>query len=263
MNGSAPAGWLVPDWPAPANVRALCSSRDGGVSAGPYASLNLGDHVGDDPLAVAENRDRFASALDAKPVFLKQVHGAQVVHLTDRTAHGTEADGCITRERKLACTIMVADCLPVLFTDDAGRCVAAAHAGWRGLAGQGGSGVLESLWNRFWPEVGASPAEAARRTLVWLGPCIGPSSFEVGGEVMAAFEATDANAGRRFAAGPAGKWLADLAGLAKDRLAALELARVYGNDSSAAWCTVTNPSRFFSHRRDRISGRFAASIWLS
>jgi YfiH family protein len=157
---------------------------------------------------------------------------------------------------------MVADCLPVLLADTQGRCVAAAHAGWRGLAGQQGHGVLEALWSRFWPLVGSSAGDAASCTQAWLGPCIGPTAFEVGSEVKAAFETTSPVAAERFRRATEGKWLADLQGLARDRLAALGIDRVHGNDGTPAWCTVGNPSRFFSHRRDRVSGRFAASIWL-
>jgi YfiH family protein len=259
---SLPAHWLVPDWPAHRGVQAACSLRDGGVSAGPYASLNLGDHVGDEVLSVAENRRRFSAALGARPVFLQQVHGHAVVALDTSTPDATTADGCWTVQRGVACTIMVADCLPVLLSDTEGRCVAAAHAGWRGLAGKQGHGVLEALWAHFWPQVGSSADDAASRTLCWLGPCIGPAAFEVGGEVKAAFEATSDSAHRRFRAASEGKWLADLPGLARDRLGALGIAGVHGNDGGPGWCTVGNPSRFFSHRRDRVSGRFAASIWL-
>ena len=246
------------DWPAPDGVRAVCSTRDGGVSAGPYASLNLGDHVGDDAIAVAENRQRFASMMDARPVFLQQVHGFDAVQLASATPHGTRADACWTRDRGVACTIMVADCLPVLLTDRAGTFVAAAHCGWRGLAGANGRGVLETLWDSWQPRI------EARDALAWLGPCIGPTAFEVGDEVKAAFEAVDASASRRFKpASSAGKWLADLPALARDRLNALGIENVHGNDGGTGWCTVSNPSRFFSHRRDRVSGRFAASIWLA
>ncbi len=245
-------------WPAPDGVRAVCSMREGGVSEGPYASFNLGDHVGDDPVAVAENRRRFAASMDARPVFLQQVHGFDAVQLSSTTPHGTKADACWTRERGVACTIMVADCLPVLLTDRAGSFVAAAHCGWRGLAGTNGRGVLETLWDSLQPRI------AARDALVWLGPCIGPTAFEVGDEVKAAFEAVDAKASRRFKpASSPGKWLADLPALARDRLLALGIEHVHGNDGGTGWCTVSNPSRFFSHRRDRVSGRFAASIRLA
>lgn len=257
------AGILAPDWPVPPGVRALCSLREGGVSRAPYASLNLGDHVGDDPAAVAENRRRFAGALQAVPVFLQQVHGAQVVQLTRGSPHGVQADACWSVERGVACTVMVADCLPVLLADREGRCVAAAHCGWRGLAGAGGRGVIEALWDAWWPQVAAAPAAAAQRTLAWLGPCIGPSVFEVGDDVKSAFEATDPTCSRRFSRASQGKWFADLPALARDRLRRIGVESIHGNDGGAAWCTVSNPSRFFSHRRDRISGRFAASVWLA
>ncbi len=246
--------WITPRWPAPASVRAVCTTRQGGRSAAPYDSLNLGDHVGDDALAVGSNRALLAQALKAHPVFLKQVHGHGVVTLDAHTLQGTEADACLTRERGVACTVMVADCLPLLFTDMRGSFVAAAHAGWRGLAGQGGVGVLESLY--------AALGLPARDLLVWLGPCIGPQAFEVGGEVQAAFVAQDPRAAHCFVpAAAAGKWLADLQALARQRLTALGITQIYGNDGTPSWCTVTQASRFFSHRRDRVSGRLAACIW--
>lgn len=243
---------LIPDWPLPPGIRSLCSTREGGVSAGACHSLNLGGHVGDDPAHVRVNRARLQEALGVRPVFLQQVHGTGLVSLDARSADGASADACTTTARGIACTIMVADCLPVLFTDEAGRRVAAAHAGWRGLA----DGVLERTVDAFQAEGGAS------KLMAWLGPCIGPDAFEVGDEVRAAFEAGSAaaNAGFRPAGAP-GKWMADLAGLARQRLQAVGVARLHGNDSSEAWCTVHNPLRFFSHRRDRVSGRFAACIW--
>ncbi len=247
--------WLVPKWPAAPGVRAVCTTRAGGRSLPPYDSLNLGDHVGDDALAVGSNRAVLAQALGARPVFLQQVHGRGVVTLDAHTPQGTQADACLTRERSVACTIMVADCLPLLLTDGRGSVVAAAHAGWRGLAGDVGVGVVETLH--------AALKVPARELMVWLGPCIGPQAFEVGPEVKRAFEAHDPQAAACFrpAAAP-GKWLADLPALARGRLAALGITQVYGNDGSPSWCTVTNPSRFFSHRRDRVSGRLAACIWL-
>lgn len=245
---------MTPQWPLPAGVRAFCSEREGGVSAAPYDTLNLGDHVGDDPLAVAMNRKRLAEGLQARPVFLKQVHGEGVVELEAATPDGTEADACWTRERGVVCTMMVADCLPVLLADRAGSVVGAAHCGWRGLAG----GVLEALWARMAPAAGN-----AQDMLAWLGPCIGPEAFEVGPEVRAAFCDIDAGASAFFRTHGEGKFLADLPGLARRRLAALGITEVGGNDGSSAWSTVANPSRFFSHRRDRVSGRFAAGIWLA
>lgn len=252
------AGWIVPDWPLPAGVHALCTTRDGGVSAGPYASLNLGDHVGDAPEAVSANRRLFAGALQARPVFMQQVHGSRVAQLSPTTADGVQADACVATDAGVACTIMVADCLPVLLATADGKAVAAAHAGWRGLAGSTGEGVLEAGCRALWAASGAGAAE----TLAWLGPCIGPQAFEVGPEVKAAFEATDPGCAALFLQHGNGKWLADLPGLARRRLHALGVERIHGNDGGTAWCTVADPSRFFSHRRGRgISGRFAAAIW--
>jgi YfiH family protein len=246
--------WLVPDWPAPPNVRAVCTTRDGGVSRGRYESLNLGDHVGDELALVAENRNRLRMAIGARPVFLQQVHGTGVVALDaaqDVVRDGTPADACTATAAGLACTIMVADCLPVLFTDEAGHRVAAAHAGWRGLAG----GVLEQTAKAF-------KADGAVRVIAWLGPCIGPKAFEVGPEVKAAFEAHAPGAASCFRPAPApGKWLADLPALARQRLRTVGIEAVHGNDGSDGWCTVGNPSQFFSHRRDGVSGRFAALVW--
>lgn len=256
------ADWLVPQWPAPSNVRAVCTTRAGGISQVPYDSFNLGDHVGDDPAAVASNRQGLRDALLARPVFLNQVHRWNTVTLDAATPDATQADACLATQAGVACTIMVADCLPVLFCDAEGTAVAAAHAGWRGLAGEGGQGVLEAVLKHFWAAVHVPRAQAASKTIAWLGPCIGPAAFEVGPEVKAAFEARDPQAARLFQPHGAGKWLADLQGLARLRLAALGVTQVYGNDGSAGWCTVGNPSRFFSHRRDRVSGRLAAAVWL-
>lgn len=253
------SNWLIPKWPAPSSVRAVCTGRSGGRSAAPYDSLNLGSHVGDDPLTVGANRALLHRALDAKPIFLSQVHGSGVVTLAPQTAQGTEADASLTRQHGLACTIMVADCLPVLLTDESGSFVAAAHAGWRGLAGTRGRGVLESLLEEI--ELSSS-AFSPSLLLAWLGPCIGPKAFEVGPEVRQAFLQHDPQAAACFKPGVPGKWLADLAGLARQRLRALGVRQVFGNDGHASWCTASNPSQFFSHRRDRVSGRMAACIWL-
>ena len=254
-----PAGWITPDWPAPATVRAACTTRAGGVSAAPYDSLNLGGHVGDAPDAVATNRKIFAEAIQARPVFLRQVHGRKTARLGPDTPDGTEADGCITVTPGVACTIMVADCVPVLITTAEGGVVAAAHAGWRGLAGIDGRGILESVCNEVRFESGGQEAQI----LAWLGPCIGPDAFEVGPEVKAAFETFDPGAAALFKPQRGDKWLADLPGLARRRLRAAGVTRIYGNDGGAGWCTVSNPLLFFSHRRDRVSGRFAAAIWLA
>lgn len=261
--------WLTPDWPAPAHVRAVCSTRAGGVSAAPYASLNLGDHVGDNPAHVAANRAIFQQAMGARPVFLNQVHGTAVLPLDADVALASltsqtpppVADAAVTLATGVACTIMVADCLPVLLTTLDGRCVAAAHAGWRGLLGQGGIGVLEETYKAFCALALMDKALADTKVIAWLGPCIGPEAFEVGDEVRAAFVAQDAQAAPWFVPLGGGKWLANLPALARQRLAKLGIAQVFGNDGSPPWCTVTQSSRFFSHRRDRVSGRFAVSIW--
>lgn len=256
------ADWLQPQWPAPAGVRALCTTRAGGVSSGPYASMNLGSHVGDAPAAVQANRQRLQAVVQgatpgARAVFLNQVHGTLVADIDLATPDGTEADACVATQPGAVCTIMVADCLPVLFTDRAGRCVAAAHAGWRGLA----QGVLESTVAAMRQSLVG--VDAAPTLLAWLGPCIGPEAFEVGAEVKAAFEASSPEAGRHFKPLGPGKWLANLSGLARMRLQAAGVASLHGNDGGPAWCTVANASRFFSHRRDRVSGRMAACIWRS
>jgi polyphenol oxidase len=256
-----PTEWLMPDWPVPAGVHALFTTRTGGVSAPPFDSFNLGDHVRDDPAAVATNRQRLSEAIGARPVFLSQVHGVEVAALNGTTADGIEADACLTEYTGVACTVMVADCLPVLWSMPDGSAVAASHAGWRGLAGHGGHGILEATLRNL---RGSSATSLA--PLVWLGPCIGPAAFEVGAEVRAAFVSVDADAAQCFKALPAAdKFLADLPGLARLRLAAMGVTRVFGNDGSDPWCTVSQPSRFFSHRRDAAqlgsTGRMAACIW--
>ncbi len=257
-----PAHWLRPEWPAPAHVQALMTDRRGGVSRAPWDSMNLGDHVGDESQDIELNRQRLQEAIGHRPVFLKQVHGHRSVVLHAHSVDGTEADASVAVNSGVACTIMVADCLPVLLCDTSGQWVAAAHAGWRGLAGEGGRGVLESLLDQ--PALRDTPPD---RILVWLGPCIGPQAFEVGAEVRAAFCMHDPEAAGYFTPGLAGKWLADLAGLARWRLRQRGLDRVFGNDSQPSWCTVTQESRFFSHRRDsRVlgqTGRMAACIWLT
>lgn len=261
MKSDWPLTWLQPQWPAPASVRAVMTDRHGGVSRVPYDSMNLGDHVGDEIAHVLANRARLQNALGRRAVFLQQVHGVESVWLDGSVPDGLQADACISTSADVACTIMVADCLPVLLCDATGRWVAAAHAGWRGLAGQAGQGVLERLM----------ASETIRQStgsdiLAWLGPCIGPQAFEVGPEVRAAFCEADNQAAALFRPLGPGKFLADLAGLARQRLLRLGVRQIFGNDSQATWCTVTQASRFFSHRRDgRVlgqSGRMAACIWL-
>ncbi|MFM7001897.1 MAG: peptidoglycan editing factor PgeF [Limnohabitans sp.] len=237
------------------------TDRHGGVSQAPYDSMNLGDHVGDQAASVQANRAQLQKTIGRRTVFLQQVHGVESLHLDAAMPDGLKADACFATTSDVACTIMVADCLPVLLCDAAGRWVAAAHAGWRGLAGQGGQGVLEALQASL-PEGQRAGADI----LAWLGPCIGPLAFEVGPEVRAAFSEADAQACAMFAPQANGKYLADLAGIARQRLRRMGIHQIFGNDGQAAWCTVTQSSRFFSHRRDsRIlgqSGRMAACIWL-
>jgi polyphenol oxidase len=245
---------LVPDWPAPPWVSALCSARAGGASQGPYAGLNLGLHVGDDAPTVLGNRAALQAALGVPAVFLNQVHGCAMVKLTPHGLDTQEADGAYADQPGVACTVMVADCLPVLFCDVQGKQVAAAHAGWRGLLGVQGQGILEAA-------VASFAGQNRPDLLAWLGPCIGPQAFAVGGEVRAAFVDASPEAAICFQPQPNGKWLANLPALARQRLLALGIARAYGNDGGQDWCTVANPSRFFSHRRDGVSGRMAACIW--
>jgi YfiH family protein len=246
------------DWALPAGVQAICTTRVGGVSQAPFDGFNLGDHVQDDVDAVVKNRALLQVHLGgARPVFLSQVHGVNVALLNASTSDGTKADACITAEPQMACTIMVADCLPLLFTDDAGRVVAAAHAGWRGLA----AGVVEQTVHAMCEQAGVAPAQVR----AWLGPCIGPDAFEVGDDVRVAFH-TQGNApeaARYFKPHPthAQRWLADLAGLARLRLQAMGVSSVAGNDSTPEWCTVAQRSKLFSFRRDGMTGRFAVCIW--
>lgn len=274
-----PGDWLVPSWPAPENVRAVFTTRLGGVSTPPYDSMNLGNHVGDAPAEVNANRAILARATGARSVFLKQVHGAEVAVLDTDVHDGYQADGCVATVRQRACTIMVADCLPVLLCTADGSVVSAAHAGWRGLAGGGvsgtasGVGILESVHASIHtclrPLGQQVRAQPAIKIIAWLGPCIGPMAFEVGADVRTAFESVQPEAAQCFSVAGAGKYLANLSGLARLRLRALGITQIYGNDGSAPWCTVGNPSRFFSHRRDAgikgngfgTTGRMAAAIW--
>ena len=252
--------WLLPDWPVPPSVHALCTTRAGGVSQAPYGSMNLGAYVGDAPQAVASNGQHLAQALGARPVMLKQVHGTHLLALDTQTPDYQEADGSYTGQRGLACTVGIADCLPILLchvADGQATKVGALHAGWRGLAGEQGVGVVEAFF--------ASQAATGRppaQWLAWLGPCIGPQVFEVGPEVRAAFMAFSAQAAQAFVPLAGGKFLADLPLLARQRLAASGVQAVFGNDGSPTWCTVGNPSRFFSYRRDKVTGRQVASICL-
>ena len=280
--------WLIPNWPAPPHVKAVFTSRGiadtgfaskSGVSQPPFDAFNLGDHVGDDANHVMANRHMLQTLIGAKPIYLKQVHGTKVEPLQPKTPHGTEADACITTHQKLACTIMVADCLPVLFTDMQGSFVAAAHVGWRGLAGGVLKQSISAILEQKMALASVSYVYTATNIIAWLGPCIGPSTFEVGAEVKAAFDETlphsasffkstvDANTSKSTG-NSTEKYLADLACLARLNLKQLGIpaSQIYGNDSTIDWCTVSNPSRYFSHRRNAVSlgssGRMAGCIWL-
>ncbi|WP_421682372.1 peptidoglycan editing factor PgeF [Stutzerimonas urumqiensis] len=240
-----PADWLVPRWPAPARVRACVTTRAGGISLPPFDSFNLGDLVGDDPAAVDANRRSLMYALGCQPAWLEQVHGTEVVQ-ADPSRRAT-ADASWSDRPGIACSILTADCLPVLFCDRAGTRVAAAHAGWRGLA----AGVLE----RTLQALDVEPDEV----LVWLGPAIGPAAFEVGPEVRDAFVDHQAEATTAFrpSARP-GRLMADLYALARLRLAAQGVLAVHGEGA----CTFSDP-RFYSYRRQSRTGRFASLIWLA
>jgi YfiH family protein len=236
---------IIPDWPAPANVRSLQTTRAGGISSAPYDSLNLGDHVGDAPLAVQRNRMLLNSLLPSEPVWLNQVHGTTVAN-ADRASCLPQADACIARHRAAVCVVMTADCLPVLLCDSQGSVVGVAHAGWKGLA----AGVIEATVK----SMDVDP----ETVMAWLGPAISQDAFEVGDEVRAAFVAAQAQAASAFVAGRSGKWFADLYALARLRLHALGISRVYGGGS----CTYRERERYFSYRRDGSTGRMGTFIWL-
>ena len=240
--------WIVPDWPAHPRVHALTTTRSGGVSVAPYDSMNPAAHVGDSSTAVQANRARLADQLElpAAPLWLQQVHGTRVV---DAAAAGAlpEADGAWCERPNVVCAVLTADCLPLLLSDRDGRCVAALHAGWRGLA----AGVIEHA-------VAALPV-AADTLLAWLGPAIGPAAYVVGDEVRSSFLAVDAQAAEAFSAHRDGGWHADLYRLARQRLAACGVDAVYGGTH----CTFLEAERFFSFRRDGVTGRMATLIWLA
>ncbi len=240
--------FIVPDWPVPPGVGCLVTTRRGGVSHGVFSSLNLGDHVGDDPKAVVANRDIVSQSVGARPVWLSQIHGTRVVDAAGQNMNDVphEADAAFTRRTGVACTVMTADCLPVLFCDDAGIVVAAAHAGWRGLL----AGVLEATV--------AAMGVPGNNLMAWLGPAIGPTAFEVGDEVRRAFVDVASEAAPAFRSASNGKWLADIYLLARLRLAGQGVERVFGGN----YCTVTEAARFFSYRRDGQTGRMASMIWL-
>lgn len=252
MNSEADTGgisFIEPDWPAPARVRALTTTRSGGISEAPWHSLNLGDHVGDNPAHVAENRQRLADSIGLpadRIAWIRQTHGTRVARFPG--PENPEADASVTDQTDLACAILTADCLPVAFCNTEGTKIAAAHAGWRGLC----NGILENT---------AKQIGTPENTLAWLGPAIGPDQFEVGPEVRKAFLAHNPQAAVAFKPSPnrPGHYLANLYQLARQRLNSAGITRIYGGTH----CTVTESDRFFSYRRDGTTGRMATLIWLT
>jgi YfiH family protein len=245
---TAAIGWITPDWPLAGRVNVISTLRSGGVSEGPYASLNLAAHVGDRPDAVAANRRRLrvAARLPAEPLWLEQVHGVDVVRHAD-AAIGVRADAAVAFEPGRVCAVMTADCLPVVVADRDGTRVAVAHAGWRGLLG----GVLEATV----AELGVAPSELH----AWLGPAIGPEAFEVGAEVRAAYASRLPGSTDCFVCNERGRHLADLYRLASLALGAAGVVAVHGG----GWCTHRDRERFFSFRRDGVTGRMATLAWLA
>jgi YfiH family protein len=238
--------FIQPDWPAPANVKALQTTRHGGVSVAPYDTLNLGLHVGDDPVRVSRNRQSLAPFMPTEPVWMEQVHGIEVAN-ADAAACRVVADASVAKQRGSVCVVMTADCLPVLLCDEDGTVVGAAHAGWNGL----GAGVIEATVH----EMGVAP----QKLMAWLGPAIGPEAFEVGAEVRETFMAHDANAALAFRPhGEQGKHFADIYLLARQRLNALGITRIHGGTH----CTYCQKDQFYSYRRDGVTGRMGTFIWL-
>ena len=252
MNSEADTGgisFIEPDWPAPVRVRALTTTRSGGISEAPWHSLNLGDHVGDNPAHVAENRQRLADSIGLpadRIAWIRQTHGTRVARFPG--PENPEADASVTSETGIACAILTADCLPVVFCNTEGTKIAAAHAGWRGLC----NGILENT---------AKQIGTPENTLAWLGPAIGPDQFEVGPEVRKAFLAHNPQAAVAFKPSPnrPGHYLANLYQLARQRLNSAGITQIYGGTH----CTVTESDRFYSYRRDGTTGRMATLIWLT
>jgi polyphenol oxidase len=240
--------WILPNWPAPAEVRALSTQRWGGVSGVPFESLNLGAHVGDSGEAVGENRRRLrtSAGLPAEPVWLSQQHGTNVLDLDGAHDAPAGADASFTRRPGRVCAILTADCMPVLLASDSGAGVAAAHAGWRGVA----AGVIEATVRAL-----ALPPQSL---LAWLGPAIGPVHFEIGAEVREELLRADPEAEAAFEQNARGRYMANLAALVRRRLKRLGIARIYGGDA----CTYAAPEEYFSYRRDGRTGRQATLIWL-
>ena len=239
-----PEHWLIPDWPAPTNIRAGTTLRNGGVSLSPYDSLNLGDHVGDDPAAVAENRRRLN--LPSEPIWLRQTHSTRIINAAHCTPGQEKADGSVSTQANIICSVLTADCLPLLICDRAGTQVAAVHAGWRGLA----DGIIEQAITTL----PARPEEL----LIWLGPAIGAKAYEVGSEVREIFIAHDPAAEEAFTTHK-GKWLMNIYQLARQRLQTLKVTATYGGNH----CSFHEQKQFYSYRRDGVTGRMASVIWIT
>jgi YfiH family protein len=241
--------FIIPNWPLPTNVKALQTTRIGGVSHAPYASLNLGAHVNDDEIAVSKNRLLLAPYLPSEPVWVNQVHGVEVIDAAQSTCL-QNADASFTTKPNIVCVTMTADCLPVLLCDKAGTVVAAVHAGWRGLC----DGAIEAAVNKLPVDI--------NDILVWLGPAIGPGAFEVGDDVRQQFIQHESLAEQAFK--PYGdKWLCNMYLIAKQRLNKLGITQIYGGGINEDFCTYTDETRFFSFRRDNVTGRMASLIWLA
>jgi polyphenol oxidase len=241
---------IRPNWPAPANVQAIQTTRLGGVSLNSYESLNLGDHVKDNPHHVAHNRQLLNAIVPTEPVWLNQVHGVRIIDAAQSSCI-EHADGSFTTNKNVVCVTMTADCLPVLICDGAGTTVAAVHAGWRSLC----DGVIEEAVKQL-------PVNA-NELMAWLGPAIGPNAFEVGAEVRAQFVEKDKQAESAFKPKEE-KWLGDLYQIAQQRLNNVGVKHVYGgHQENDIWCTYTDENRFFSFRRDGDTGRMATMIWLT
>ena len=241
--------WITPNWPAPLNVRALCTTRSGGISSGPYASFNLGDHVGDKPHIVNQNRARLLKDLPNEPKWLNQVHGSTPIWV-DNNTNILKGDAALSRTRNIVCAILTADCLPVFLCDKTGTTVGIVHAGWRGLA----AGVIEQTITEMKKE--------CSHIMAYLGPAIGPDYFEVGEEVRHSFIQQDKMSAPAFTpynGVNSKKWLADIFLLARQRLAAAGVTKVYSNEE----CTYSNSDKFYSYRRDGDTGGMASLIWLT
>lgn len=250
--------FIIPDWPAPAHVHSVQTTRQGGVSTGPFASLNLGNHVQDDPLHVAHNRQLLSQFVPSEPVWLNQVHGIEVVDAADVDCEAVNcipsADASFTTRHNTVCVTMTADCLTILLCDIAGTVVASIHGGWRSLCG----GVIEGTITKIL----TSSNVKAGHLMAWLGPAIGPTAFEVGSEVRAQFVAKDAQAESAFQSQGNGKWLGNIYSIATQRLNKLGVSQVFGGQHEN-FCTFSDSTRFFSFRRDNVTGRMATMIWLT